>query len=127
MENATKALIIAGAILVSILLVTMGITLLSNSREVQDQQDAQQVELNVKSFNGQFEPAIGNSVSGSKVKDLIEKVRIQTANDADRLVTIVYKDSLSENSIRSTTRYSVQVTKRDDMGYISEITIGNRI
>lgn len=37
MENASKALIIAGAVLISILLITVGIVLMNKSSDVSDQ------------------------------------------------------------------------------------------
>ena len=122
MENATKALIIAGAILVSILLVTMGITLLRGTGGLQGQQDDQMNEMTVESFNGQFKAAIGDNVTGDKVLDLIDKVDLKKRNDPDLDLTINY-DGVNQNKIRSTSRYSVAVEK-DDAGYINVITIG---
>lgn len=125
MENATKALIIAGAILVSILLVTMGITLLRGTGGIQGQQDDQMNEMTVESFNGQFKAALGKNVTGDKVLDLIDKVELKKINDPELNLTVEYIDGLSKEKIRSTSRYSV-AEEKDDAGYICKLTIGKQ-
>ena len=122
MENATKALIIAGAILVSILLVTMGITLLNGVGGIQGQQDSVSNEITVKSFNDQFTAAIGNNVRGEKVQELIEKVALKKIDDPGIQLDIEYGDGLEESKIRATSRYDVEAEK-DGAGYICKIKI----
>ena len=52
MENASKALIIAGAILISILLISLGILIYNQAQSAV--QDGGMDEMQLASFNGKF-------------------------------------------------------------------------
>lgn len=136
MENATKALIIAGAILVSILLVTMGITLLGNTNGLTDSSRTQMSQLEVQEFNGQLEVGIGDNVTGSNVKTMLETIAAKTRDDDSFLgtngtvnVTCLTESLTSANindsikKIRSTKRYKVTATKDQSTGLYNTITI----
>jgi len=75
MENASKALIIAGAILISILLISVGIMIMNASNGVtagaQDQMDA----LAIQQFNSRWDAYSGNQ-NGAAVKNLIAAIRV---------------------------------------------------
>lgn len=74
MENATKALIIGGAILIAILLISFGMLIL-NSANTQIDDAVKSMDKNAKSqFNSTFMAYDGNYVSGSNVKQLISQV-----------------------------------------------------
>ena len=77
MENASKALIIAGAILLSIVIISLGLVVVNNVRDTinNTNMDAQEVEA----FNGKFTPYGGEKVSGTKVKALINVVSSNNA------------------------------------------------
>ena len=72
MENASKALIIAGAILLAIVIISLGLVVINNSRSVTD--DTNLNEQEKQSFNAKFVAYEGNSVSGSRVNSLIQQV-----------------------------------------------------
>ena len=72
MENASKALIIAGAILISIVLITFGVMILGQGSEVIKTSDMSETE--VSTFNAKFTSFQGNKVRGSKVNSLINTV-----------------------------------------------------
>lgn len=139
MENATKALIIAGAILVSILLVTMGITLLSGTNGLTDSSKNQMSQLEVSEFNGRLEVGIGKNVTGSNVKTMLETIAAKVRDDesflgegcmitVECLGTPLTKDNINENidKIKPTTRYEVQATKNNDSGMYDTIKILNK-
>ena len=76
MENASKALIIAGAILLSILIIGMGMYIYNQAQD-QIQKSAGQMsteEINV--HNSQFKSYEGDRQSGSQVKQLLNKLAI---------------------------------------------------
>lgn len=73
MENASKALIIAGAILISILIVSLGV-LIFNRMGGTAKELANMNEQEISAFNAQITPYLGPSVSGSQVNALIQKV-----------------------------------------------------
>lgn len=139
MENATKALIIAGAILVSILLVTMGITLLSGTNGLTDSSKNQMSQLEVSEFNGRLEVGIGNNVTGSNIKTMLETIAAKARDDESflgdgNMITVsclgtdLTKDNINDNmdKIKSTTRYKVTATKDNNSGMYNNIVIENK-
>ncbi len=74
MENSSKALIIAGAILISILIIGLGVTIFNNARGVINKAgnvDAHAAEANNERFSGFY----GDNITASDVKQLINSVR----------------------------------------------------
>ena len=73
MENSSKALIIAGAILISILIIGLGVTIFQNARGVINKAgnvDSQAATTN----NEKYEGFKGENVTASEVKQLISLV-----------------------------------------------------
>ena len=74
MENASKALIIAGAILLSILIIALGMFVFTGSSSTSDQMTLTLSENEKQTFNIKFEKYIG-SQTGSQVTALISTIR----------------------------------------------------
>ena len=72
MENASKALIIAGAILISILIISFGVIILGQGGDVVN--DSNMDKQKITTWNQQFTQYVGDSVSGSNVNTLINDV-----------------------------------------------------
>lgn len=94
MENASKALIMAGAILIAIMIVSLGIMIFSNMSN-SAKNAANMDEQEIANFNAKITPYTGESVSGSQVNALIQLV-ISIDNNAissgelGRAVSITY-------------------------------------
>ena len=74
MENASKALIIAGSILVSIVIITLGVMIVNNvTGLVRTSSDMSEQE--VATFNSKFENYEGFRVSGSNVRALYNAIK----------------------------------------------------
>ena len=73
MENASKALIIAGAILVSIMIVSLGV-LIFNRMGGTAKEMANMDEQEIAAFNSKITPYLGKSITGSQVNVLIQYV-----------------------------------------------------
>ncbi len=71
MENASKALIIAGAILLAILLISLGIMIFSQAQDTVNNSGMSQAEIST--FNSQFTKYEGKR-KGSVVRSLISEV-----------------------------------------------------
>ena len=101
MENASKALIIAGSILITILVISLGVMIFNNmSRTVKENANLDEQERNA--FNSEILPYLGANVSGSQVNVLIQKVtsidnKALSEKDNIRRVSI-YKDSVSDSN-----------------------------
>lgn len=72
MENASKALIIAGAILLAIVIISLGLVVVNNSRGAVD--NANLSEQEIQTFNSKFLAYKGDNVSGARVNSLIQLV-----------------------------------------------------
>ena len=70
MENASKALIIAGAILLSIAIIGLGMGIFDKASNMMN--DPGMDEATINAFNGKFESYVGTNKSGSDVKNLIQ-------------------------------------------------------
>lgn len=94
MENASKALIIAGAILISIMIVSLGV-LIFNKMGNSAKEAANMDEQEIANFNSKITPYIGQNINGSQVNALIQLVisidnSAVSANDTTKTVSIVY-------------------------------------
>lgn len=134
MENASKALIIAGAILVSILIIGLGMYLYTTASGVFDSNQLK--EQQARTYNDQFEKYFGSKVTGSNVRALYDAVRNHNiTNQSDTSLTITIKHGTSSAStaaqlntdkaaIQAGKVYTVEGTAYDlTSGYITEITV----
>ena len=127
MENASKALIIAGAILLAILIIGLGVYIYRQAAGVIDTGTMDQ--LVVSQFNAQFEPYLGNNVSGSNVKQLIKIINASNRAKEDLTVTFIVKVGNIEynnddSEIKSGNTYKVESSSEGNKaGYIEKITI----
>jgi hypothetical protein len=72
MENASKALIIAGAILISIVLITLGVVILGQGQDVVNSSNMDATAI--QSWNSQFTQYQGTRVTGAQVNALLDSV-----------------------------------------------------
>lgn len=127
MENASKALIIAGAILISILLISLGIMIYNQAGDIIN--NNQMDELAITQFNQKFTQYQGRR-SGSQLKSLLQQVISSNANEenSDKIVTVEDEDSSdyyissdkptqyakSLTSIKSTSKYDIEIELSTD-------------
>lgn len=133
MENATKALIIAGSVLIVIVLISVGVSILSSTRGLENntQETADVMETN--SFNSRFTGYVGQNLSGSQIKSLCSTVIASNAKNTAHPVILsdgtTSSDKASDISIiaggiRANARYNVSSTY-NDAGYIMQLTISS--
>lgn len=72
MENASKALIIAGAILLAIVIISLGLVVVNNTKETI--QNANMSEQEIQAFNSKFTSYEGPKVTGTNVNTLIAAI-----------------------------------------------------
>ena len=75
MENASKALIIAGAILIAILLISVGIMVMNSINKPLDQAGSQADEQAVRIFNAKFTAYEGKHKTAAEAKSLMMLVQ----------------------------------------------------
>lgn len=128
MENASKALIIAGAILISIILISIGIMVVRAGDTVvggaQEQMDAQAIDM----FNSQFSSYIGQQ-RGSTVRSLMGVIISSNAShDEQHQITVEGPNGETtpddiRNNLKATTTYTVAITSNPKSGLAEKITI----
>ena len=79
MENATKALIIAGAILISILIIALGVMVYNNASSSVSSSDMTSTEI--ETYNQEFLQYLSDNMSANEVTSLVTKV--QSHNEAE--------------------------------------------
>lgn len=111
MENASKALIIAGAILLSILIIGLGMVVYNNSNSTVGKSNMSAEEVNA--FNSQFESYEGNQ-KGSNVRALINKINSSNKAEAttgdSRTITFTEGSVNSAGDIKTNRTYTVKFT-----------------
>lgn len=131
MENASKALIIAGAILLAILIISLGIMIFSQASGVVDSNAMDEVA--VTTFNSKFEQYAGDNVRGANVNALISTVvqnNLTNSGDTSKQVKVTFNGT-AKNEITSKSQvvaltgksYSVKTEQDDKSGYTTLITI----
>ena len=122
MENASKALIIAGAILLAILLISLGIMIFTQAQDTVTNSGMSEAEL--QSFNSKFLKYEGN-MKGTMVKSLIQEVSSNNGNEnnAERKVTLNSKEFPATNSINNNSTYSVVMKYDSTTGRINQIDV----
>lgn len=83
MENATKALLIAAAILVAIVIISIGMVILRQGSGTSEQAGAAMSDAEVTSFNQTFLNYTGNDVNGQQIFELIKKIARSNADEKE--------------------------------------------
>lgn len=133
MENASKALIIAGAILLAIIIISLGLMVTNNAKETVGSSNLNAQEI--QAFNSQWESYLGTKKTANEVKALyralIANNAAETKNGSNRWVTITSASSgktagvssqptLTEPSVDNAHTYKV-VAGYDKNGLIVDI------
>lgn len=124
MENASKALIIAGAILLAILLISLGIMIFNQAQDTVNNSGMSQAEITA--FNNKFLKYEGKQ-KGSVVKSLINEVIASNAdsNNANRQIKFRKNadevDTINTSLINTTNSYEIRLEYNN--GVVARIQI----
>ncbi len=137
MENASKALIMAGAVLIAITLVSIGVLVFTRfSGSVKNNTNLSQQEI--QSFNNKLTPYLGENISGSQVNALIQTAvsinykEIQRNGDTGNFIKItgngntyvlVTGSTVTSNKVTTGVYYSVVGNYNQTTGLIDSITV----
>ena len=137
MENASKALLIAGAILICIVLISVGMLVLNSTTDVTDQVGDITTSQAAQSFNSNFTGYAGTQ-KGSSVRQLLGAIATNNdTNNAGHVIAVsttnVGNNALSNDNnasnitakmsdVVNSATYTVQITAMNE-GYVSAISI----
>ena len=110
MENASKALIIAGAILLAILLISLGIMIFGQAQDTVNNSGMSQAEM--QTFNNKFLKYEGEHKSGSEAKALINEVLASNSDDnnTNRQIVVKFKGKNARTGSTITTPSTLNST-----------------
>ena len=131
MENASKALIIAGAILLAILLISLGIMIYNQAQNTVNNSGMSEAELS--SYNNKFLKYEGKQ-TGSVVKSLVNEVITTNVDDTHPDITMKItpkggsETTLAEANATSSinTKSSYKVTLDYDKGRVSVVNMAEQ-
>lgn len=122
MENASKALIIAGAILISILIIALGVFIYQRASGIASDTGSMD-STKLQSINQPFENYEGEAVSGSDVRALCDLVRTNNnkyqTSAPDRVITIAGKSTAADIAEYKATIDSAKTYKVTITGYVT--------
>ncbi len=136
MENASKALIIAGAILLAILIISLGIMIYNQAAGVVNNNSMSEVEIS--SFNQKFTQYEGTNIRGAQVNALLNQIiqnNVNYTEDESKQVSVVAtgatmigtapsgKINNSTGKAQTGKTYTVTCTLNDKTGLVTEVTI----
>ena len=129
MENASKALILAGSILIAIIIISLGIVVFRNM-SAPVQREASLSEQQISAFNSKISPYLGESVSGSQVNALMQLVRTintkaENENDTAKKITISYNGTPGVTRVETGNFYIVKAVS-SDKGLLTTITVRDK-
>ena len=97
MENASKALLIAGSVLVAILLIAFGVRTFNSTRGTTESVEQTMSATEIAQFNNKFAGYTGNDVPAAKVKALANMIIANNAKSPNK-VTLVLESGGAETS-----------------------------
>lgn len=120
MENASKALIIAGAILISILIISLGVLVYNQASSTVNKANLNSQEAQAQ--NSKFESYFGTDVTATEVKNLLSEIRTNnlTASRNEESATIgvffasVNYSGATENFISTEDDFNPNKIKKSD-------------
>lgn len=115
MENATKALLIAGSVLIAILLIAMGIRIFNSTSETTQQSQATMDATAITTFNSQFTGYLNKQLTASQATTLMQK--IIASNAVNKTHIVKFQGSITIPSTASEGTYTAEYTD----GYITNI------
>ena len=141
MENASKALIIAGAILLAILIISLGIMIYNQASGVVNNNAMSEVDIT--SFNQKFTQYEGDNIRGAQVNSLLDQIRsnnVTYQDDTSRQVSITVSATSWQTGTKPTGKitgntsfskaltgstYKVDCTMDNKTGLVNTVTISN--
>ena len=142
MENASKALIIAGAILLAILIISLGIMIYNQASGTVNNNAIDEVDIT--SFNQKFTQYEGDNIRGAQVDALLDQIttnNVTYQDDTSRQVQLEVKSGTNWTSntlpsgnligntsltrAQSGSSYKVKCTMDSKSGLVEKVTIEN--
>lgn len=93
MENASKALLIAGSVLIVILLIAMGVRVFTSTSGTTDATEQTMKSTEIAQFNSKFTQYVGNNKSYGQVRALFDLISAHNSTSPKKISLSVGKAS----------------------------------
>ena len=125
MENASKALIIAGAILLAILIISLGIMIFGQASGVVNNNAMSEVEMST--FNQKFEQYVSTRTRGANVNALLNAIRTNNeanSEDTSKQVELDSAGDIKATNVQAKTgsTYTVSISNYEN-GLVKKVCI----
>lgn len=126
MENAAKALLIAGGILIAIILISMFLMMYNRMTSIKKTQEEKKEMEQLAAFNAQYEAFDKKIMYGVDVRTLVNKAEENNRNNPSETINVIFEpgtefentDDFNKNRYKCTSiKYSATT------GKVSEIVI----
>lgn len=132
MENATKALIIAAAVLIAILLIAFGMKIFNTTTGTSDDVKTTMTATEIATFNGKFTQHHGTNKSLAVVRSVADKVIAHNTVNTTRKVMMAIEGKTATDSANtimtnisslSGSTFTINVSIDSNTGLVTLITI----
>ena len=121
MENASKALLIAGSILIAIILIAVGMKVINSTSGMTNSVDSTMQSTEIANFNNKFISYVGQSKSAAQVRSLLNIVISSNATSSHYVSINGGSAQDMMNNLENKT-YTIKITTYSS-GYVSNISI----
>ena len=128
MENATKALLMAGAVLIAIILIAVAVRTINSTKGTTESVQTTMSATEVATFNNKFAGYTGNSVPLAKVKALANLVIANNANSSHKVkFNGADTPAAIQTQVDALTGSTFKVTpvRNEETGLLEKLTIGH--
>lgn len=119
MENASKALLIAAAVLIVILLIALGMRIFNSTGDSSGQAEDLSASTQMQTFNAQFTGYLGTNRNATTVRNLQAIVNASNTRNSQHQVTF----TAPSGGIKDGSVYEVKATYDNNTSYITAITV----
>ena len=118
MENASKALLMAGGILISILVISLLVGLFQSTGRLNQSYNKEIETSEVQKFNSNFTKYLTQKIS---IYDVITICNFAENNNIHKLSSVQNKKNIDDISSNLDTKYKLIILGFDEEGYVDKI------
>lgn len=97
MENASKALLIAGSVLVAILLIAIGVRVLNSTQGTTEAAQGTMQTTEIAMFNNKFTQYIGKNKTYAQVRSLLDLISASNST-SDKTISVKLRNTVTGNT-----------------------------
>ena len=120
MDNASKALLIAAAVLIVILIIAFGMSVFNSTGDTSGGVEDITKSQEAQAFNAQIMPYVGKNKTAAQVRNLFITIDNLEKRYGE---SIIFGNTVMVEEIEENRKYNVVITDYDDYGYIEAIMI----